>query len=579
MRLGRRANSLRTQLLSPEAPLFGIGLVVSVVIVGLMAVILWSTFLVGLPGMPDSHFGLDNYSDVFSPIIRQTGLNTLLLGIGTVLVSLLFAVPTAWLLHRTNTPLKGIFLTLMFLHILIPGFLKTMGWIILLSPQIGIINELLRTFIAVESGPISIYNLPSMAILQGLTLAPVMFFMVSAAFLAVDPSFEEAAEVSGASKFHSLRRITLPLVTPATVAAVMYVFMTAVSMYEIAALLGAPTRIHVFATLMFSALRPEAGLPRYGVAGVYGVILLIPTLVALYYYQRMLRLSHRYATVTGKGYKPKLVDLGRWKWAGAGFIWFYFLLDTILPFLSMLWISFIPRIRLPSMDALATASLDGYQQALGTLIRGGVLTNTVTLMLSVGIGVTLISIIISWIVLRTRMPGRFAVDTIAMLPHAVPRIAFAFAVALVALLLANQIPLYGSLGTIIITHILTWVAFGTRTVNGALIQIHNDLEDAVQTSGGSRLVAIRRVFVPLLAPAIAYVMVWTTLLSYREVTSALLLKSPRNIVLSTKIWVLWISGESTMAAALAVIMILVMGVLITVLLRAFPRVFLGRRAE
>ena len=135
MRLGRRANSLRTQLLSPEAPLFGIGLVVSVVIVGLMAVILWSTFLVGLPGMPDSYLALDNYKDVLLyPITPQGAINTLFIGIGTVLVSFFFAVPIAWLLHRTNTPFKVIFLTLMFLHILIPSFLKTMGWIILLSP-------------------------------------------------------------------------------------------------------------------------------------------------------------------------------------------------------------------------------------------------------------------------------------------------------------------------------------------------------------------------------------------------------------------------------------------------------------
>ncbi len=580
MRLEKRANSLRTQLLSPEAPLFGIGLVVSALIVGLVALILWSTFLVGLPGMPDSHLALDNYSEILLyPITPRAGLNTLIIGIGTVLVSFVFAVPTAWLLHRTNTPFKGIFLTLMFLHILIPGFLKTMGWIILLSPKIGVINVALRTFIPVESGPISIYNLPSIAILQGLILTPVMFFMISSAFLAVDPAFEEAAEVSGATRFRSLRRITLPLVAPAIVAAVIYVFMIGVSMYEIAALLGAPTNIHVFSTLMFTALRPEAGLPQYGQAGVYGVILLVPTLVALYYYQKMLRLSHRYATVTGKGYKPKLVDLARWKWAGAGFIWFFFLIDTFLPFLSMLWVSFIPRIRLPSMDALATASLDGYQQAFGAVMRSGVLTNTVMLILSVGIGVTIISIIISWIVLRTRMPGRFVVDTIAMLPHAVPRVAFAFAVALVGLLMVRQIPLYGSIGAIIIAHTLAWVAFGTRTINGSLIQIHNDLEDAVQTSGGSRLVAIRRVFVPLLAPAIAYVMVWTTLLSYREVTMAWFLQSPRSMVLSTRIWNLWLGGDTNVAAALGVIMILIMGIIVTMLLRAFPRVFLGRRVE
>jgi iron(III) transport system permease protein len=565
------------QLLRPETPLFGLGLVVSAVIVGLVAVILWSTFIEGLPGA-GGHFSLGNYAEVLLyPLTSQGGVNTLLVGAGTLLVNIFFGVPMAWLLHRTNTPFKPVFLTLMFLHILIPAFLKAMGWIILLSPKIGLINQGIRVFIPVESGPLSIYNLPSIAILQGLSLTPVVFFMVSGAFLAVDPAFEEAAEVGGASRFHSLRRVTLPLVAPAIVAAVIYTFMTAVSMFEIAALLGASFNIHVFSTLMYSALHPEVGFPKYGVAGVYGVILLVPTLVALFFYQRMLRLSHHYASVTGKGYKPKLVNLGPWKWAGAGFVGFYFFLDILLPFLSMAWVSFVPRIQMPSMGALAMVSLDGYRTAIDILIRGGVLANTATLILSVGVGITIISITISWIVLRTRMPGRFIIDTVSVLPHAVPRIAFAFAVSFVALLFVKHVPLYGSLAAIILCHTMAWIGFGTRTVNGALIQIHNDLEEAVLTCGGSRLVAIKRVFIPLLAPTIAYVAVWTMLLSYREVTMALFLQSPRNLVLSTAIWEQWGAMDTASAAALGMCMIGTMGVIIVSLLGAFPGVFLGRR--
>ncbi len=564
-----------------ETSLFGIALIVAAAIVGLVGVVMVSTFLEGLPGV-SSHFSLQNYAEVLLyPLFLKGALNTLLIAMGTVLVSLFFDVPMAWLLHRTNLPLKEVFLTAMFLHILVPTFLKTMGWIILLNPKIGLLNQGLRMLIPVESGPLSIYNLFSIGVLQGLTLTPVLFFMISGAFLAVDPSFEESAEVTGASKFCSLRTITLPLVAPAIVAGMIYVFMTAVSMFEIAALLGAPRNIHVFSTLMYSALHPSIGLPKYGVAGIYGIILLFPTLIALHFYQRMLKLSHRYGTVTGKGYKPKQVDLRRWKWAGVGFVGFFFLVDMLLPFLSMLWISFLPRIQLPSMTALETLTLEGYRSAFTVLMRGGVLPNTVALILSVGVGVTLISLIISWVVLRTRFPGRFVIDTIAMLPHAVPRIAFAFSVAFAALALAKKIPFfYGSLGAIILCHGMAWVSFGTRAVNGALIQIHQDLEDAVQTCGGSRMVALRAVFVPLLASTIGYVTVWTMLLSYREVTMALFLQSPRSMVLSTAIWERWQGGWDTgTAAALGVIMVMTMGIFITVLLQASPRIFLGRRDQ
>lgn len=579
MQLARQANSLRVRLLSPETPLFIISLLVSALIVGLVAVVVGATFLKGLPGV-ENKLWLGNYSRVLLyPVTYQAALNTLLVGAGAVAVCLFLAVPAAWLIHRTNVPYKRLFLIMMFLNVVIPAFLKTIGWIILLSPKVGLINVFLRGFIPVEYGPLSIYNLPSIAFLQGLALTPVMFFMISGAFLAVDPSFEESAQVSGASRFQCLRRITLPLVAPSIVGGMIYTFMISVSMFEIAALLGMPYNIHVFSTLMFSYIFPQGGLPQYGTAGVYGLLLLVPTLVCLYFYQKMLRLSHNYATVTGKGYKPKLVNLGRWRWAGAGFIAIFFLLDTVLPFLMMVWISLTPLIQVPSLKALASVSLAGYGHAFQVLIRGGIVVNTVTLTVSVGIAVALLSIVTSWVVLRTRMPGRFAVDTISVLPAAVPRIAFALAVALVTLLLARQISLYGTVAAIIFAHTLAYLTFGTRTVNGTLIQIHNDLEDAVQTCGGSRLVAIRRVFVPLLAPTIAYVTVWTMLLSYREVTMALFLQTSRNKVLSTAIWEWWQDAYTDLVGALGTIMVLTMALIVTALLRGFPRIFLGHSAD
>ena len=564
------------EFLSPEMPIFLVGILVSVFISGLVGFVVYATFLKGLPGV-DAHFSLANYSEVLlDPIALVAGLNTLYLGIGTVLVNLFFAVPMAWLIHRTNIPFKSFFLTLMFLHILLPGFLKTMGWIMLLSPEIGLINQILRTLIPVETGPLSIYNVPSMALLQGLVLTPTMFFMISGPFLAVDPSFEESAEAAGATSFQSLRSITFPLVKPAIVAAVIYNFITAISMYEIAALLGAANNIQVFSTLMFYALSRDIGLPQYGIAGVYGVILLIPTLISLRFYQRMLMANYRYATVTGKGYRPKLVDMGRWKLVGLSFIVFYFALDIFFPFLAVLWTSLVPRIQLPTIAALAHITADGYRSAFVLLLEGGVLANSMRLVISVGAAVIFLSLIISWIVVRSNMPGKYIIDTVSMLPHAVPRIAFAFAITFFGLLLARVVPLYGSLASIIIAHTVVYIAFGTRSVNAALIQLHRDLEEAVQTCGGSTIAALRTVVLPLLFPTLFYTTVWVGLLSYREVTMALFLQSPKNIILATTIWSRWLTGDSITAAALGVVMTVSMGIVISVFVRVFPNIFVKR---
>lgn len=554
------------------------GLITGAVICILGAVIIWATFQEGLPGF-QAVFTLANYAEVlFYPVTPQAAANTVTLGLGTVLVSCFFGLPTAWLIHRTNVPFKKVFLVLMFVHVLLPGFLRTMGWIMLLSPEIGLINKALRIIIPVESGPFSLYNIPFMALLQGVSLTPTLFFMVAGAFAAIDPAIEESAEVCGASRLQNIRRIAVPLVMPGLMAAAIYIFMTAVSMFEVAALLGMPNNIQVFATLMYSAVRPELGLPNYGIAGVYGVLLLIPSAVALRYYQKMLKLTHRHATVTGKGYRPKLTDLGGWRKAGTGFIIFYFTIDLFLPFLAVLWTSLVPRIQMPSLAGLKTVSLAGYRSAFIVLGEGGVLTNTIQMVLYVGIVTVVISLVISWIVLRTRLPGRFALDTISMVPHAIPGIAFAFAIAYVSLLLVRQVPiLYGSLAAIICADIMRRVPFGTRTISASLIQIHPELEEAVQVCGGSRIVALGKVIIPLIVPALFYSFVWSMLQAYREVTIALFLMSPRNVVMATAIWERWQSGETDAAAALGVIMVLAMGAIVLSVLRAFPQIFgLGR---
>jgi iron(III) transport system permease protein len=558
----------------PELPVYIIAVSAAAVILVLTVIIAWSTFLKGVPGAGDK-FTFENYTDVFLNSMTATAAkNTLFLALGTVIVAVFFALPSTWLLHRTTMPLKKFFLVLMFLHILVPGFIRVIGWIMLLSPNIGIVNQFIRFFIPQESGPLSPYNVLFMAILQGLTLTPSIFFMLAGAFLAVDPSLEECSEICGASKLQSFRRIMLPLVMPALVAGSIYVLLTAASMFEIAALLGAPYQIQVFSTLMYSAMQAEFGLPQYGIAGVYGLLMLIPMLLILRYYQNMLKLSYRYATVTGKGYRPKLTELGRWRWAGVGFVGFYFLIDLFLPLLAVLWSSFLSFIQLPSLAALQTLTLRGYESAFRLLGRGGIVLNTIQLMLLVGIFSVVISLALSWIVVRTRLPGRFALDTASMVPLAVPGVAIGLSVLVVSLLLVKTVPfLYGSVAVIAIAETMRRIPFSSRTMNSSLIQIHPELEEAVQMSGGSRMTGIRAVIIPLITPALFYSFMMAVLHAYREVTLPLFLQGPNNMVISTAIWQLWRVNDTATTSATAVIMIVGMGILVSVLLKAFPELF------
>jgi iron(III) transport system permease protein len=561
----------------PRAPawnsayaLYGVAVALALLIVSLLVVVIWSTFVAGQPRI-GAALTLANYAEVFRSTLTAPGIvNSLLIGVGTVALNLAFALPAAYLIQRTDLPWRNVFTTLMLVGVIIPGFLRAIGWILLLSPQIGMINQVLRIFIPVESGPISIYNLGGIIFLQGLMLTPLMFFAVAAAMQAMNPDLEEAAAVSGAHPLKTLLRITTPLMMPAVLAAVIYNFMTAIAIFEIPALIGGPGRVVTLATLMYSSIQANAGLPRYGMAGVYGVLLLVPTLVSLYVYQRMLQQGDRYAVVTGKGYRPRIIPLGRWKTAAVLALLGYFTLSLFLPFLVLVWASLLPYIQVPSAAALQSVSLSAY----GTVLQAldvKVLGNTVMLVVAVGVLVAAISLATSWVVVRTRLPGRRLLDTAAMLPHATPSIALGFAVAFLALALASVLPLYGSVAAIVLAHTVAFVSFGTRTANSALLQVHRELEEAAFTAGASAITALRRIILPLVAPAVLYTMLWVGLLSLREVTMALFLQRPQNTVLSTQIWNYWMSTKPAEAAALGTMLIVVVAAGFIVLLQVAGR--------
>lgn len=533
-------------------------------IVILSAIVLWVTFLPGLPGEPG--LTLDNYiSALTNKYILDLLLNTLLVGIGTTLLVAFFAITIAWLIQRTDIPLKSLLMSLIAITVLVPTFLKAIGWIMLLSPKIGIINELLRNVLSltVEEGPVSIYGLGGVIFVQGLSLAPSTIFLLSGSLRSVDPAFEEAAQTSGAGRFKTLTKISFPLVWPAILGGVIYISMTAISIYEVPALLGGPQG-QVFSTEIFDRVHPMIGLPKFGLAGVYGLMIIVPSILALWFYFRTIAKSHTYQVVTGKGYKPKLVQLGRARYLALAFVLFYLVLAVGLPLLVLLWVSLLPAISMPSIEALSRLSLSQYGRVFGLIISPDVIKNTILMIIAVPLLVVLLSFMVSWVVVRTRLHGRQVMDTIAMLPHAIPGLVFAFSIAVLAIFLNARFdfPLYGSLTIIILASAINRLSYGTRLTNSSLIQVHRELEEAAEISGAGKLSVIRSILIPLVRPSLLFLGMWSALLSVREVTIPLMLSGPRNKVLAVQIWNLWGSGNNAEAAAAGVVLIAIMAILL-----------------
>ncbi len=545
------------------------------VLVGLLVGIPTLTILImtlrqGLPGQARP-LTLANFAEVFTdPFTGQVLGNTVAFAAVAIAITLLFAVPLVWLVTRTDLPGKEAIYLLMTIGILTPVFLRVIGWILLFSPQIGLVNQALMNAFGLSEAPLSLYNVVGMAITQGIAFVPAAFFMLVAAYRAIDPALEEAAYTSGASRWKTLLRINLPLTLPAILGVMIYLLMTAISVFETPALLGLPSRTFVLSSAIYFAVTPQTGLPKYGLAATYGLIMMALGLLASYLYFRVISQGKKYAVISGKGYRPRLLELGRGKWVALAFVAGYFALEIFLPFAAILWASLLPHLQVPSAAALSEVSLNNYL-ALPRYVSLNPILNTLLLVVAAPTLTVILALAVSWIVVRTRYAVRGPLDLLAFLPHAIPSIVFAVALAWLALSYRSWLPLYGSMLLIILAHTVTSLAYGTRTMNSALIQVHSELEEAGQLSGAPPWQVFSRILLPLVSGAVFNAWLWLALLSYREVTMALVLYSPSSEVLPTLVWKMWASSMVPQVAALGVLLIGLVTAIVFVLRSVFIR--------
>ena len=520
-------------------------------VVAFLLIIVWMGFWQGNPGDPVV-YTLKHYRTLFTdPTTYRTLVNTLGFASTTVLVSLLFAVPTAWLVERTDLPGKNLVFALVTIGALVPTFFTSMGWVFLLHPRIGIINKFLVEWLGLEQAPFNIASLIGMGWVEGLGLSSIAFIMIVATYRSMDPALEEAARVHGLGIFRTLRYVTLPLTFPGIIAASIYVFTIGLSAFEVPAIIGMSNKIFTFSTYIFYKIQPLEELPSYGVAGAVSSLLVVLALLLSWGYFRVLRFSHRYAVITGKGYRPRLIELGKRGWLVAWlFLGSYFIVGKLLPFLLLVWASLLKFFQPPSRAALEQVSLSNFYGLPWSLMLNGA-WNTLILMLAVPTLALVLCLAISWTVLRSGLKWRLIFDAVAFLPHAVPHLILAIAAVFTALfLLPNVFSLYGSLAILIIVYTISRISFATRIINNSLAQIHPELEEAAFVGGLPLLQVMRKILLPLLKPALVYAWLWMSLLCYRELTMAsVLVTSQENVTLPMIVWGLWLGGSLNQAAA------------------------------
>jgi iron(III) transport system permease protein len=542
----------------------------------LVVCLVWISFQQGVVGTSTARYTLSNYSAlVLDPVFIGVLANTAVFALCTTGLALLVGLPVAWLTERSTLPGKTAVYALMTTGVLIPGIYVAMGWTFVAHPRIGFVNTWLQAAFGQNAPVVDLTSPLGMSLVQALSYVPLTFILSVQTFRAMNPALEETARIHGLGPWRTVRRVTLPLARPGVLAALIYILTIAIATFDVPAVLGMGNRVYVLSTYLYLKTQPQGpNGPAYGVTAALGTFMILVALALTVWYAQVLRQAHRFQVISGKGYRPTAVKLGRGPASAAWcLIVLYVLLADGLPLLLIAFAAFTPYLVPPTPQALQLLGLTNFERLdFGLVLRG--LRNTLLLVAVVPLVVVALAFCTSWLVVRSRARARYALDFGAFLPHALPEVILAISASLVALFVVGKVvPLYGSVWLIAIVYVIGRFAFATRSFNAALLQIHRELEEAAVVSGLSTLRTAWRVLLPIIRPSVLSVWAWTAVLVYRELTVAVFLVGPENVTLSAAVWSFWAAGGRNQAAAVT----LIMTAILIPLLAAFW--WFGRRSE
>src|SRR5215831_3477903 len=411
--------------------------------------------------------------------------NTAVFALGSTTLSLCIGVFFAFMVERTDMPMKSFAYAIVPLTIAMPGLLYSIAWVLLLSPRIGLFNLLLTSLFGRDSGmltswagigfsgvPIQAYSMGGMIFVDAIRGVGVVFLMTVGLFRNMDPSLEEAAMVSGAAPRGVARLITLKLMLPGILAAFIYSLTASLETFEIPAIMGLPGNISLLSTKIYLLNKSDDA----ATASAIGIVFILLAILFVTLYSRVTRHIERYSTVSGKAYRPRVMRIGQFRLVAAALVWVYLAVVVIAPFLVMVWASIQPFYAVPSPQAFNRVTLSAYTWIFTNPQGATALTNTLLLTIAAPTITMLICSLIAWYVVRSRMRGKRTLDMLAFLPNSIPSIMIALALVFLFLTLPwRLIPIYGTVWIISLAVVTRYMPFGSRTMHSAVLQLHHDL--------------------------------------------------------------------------------------------------------
>ena len=513
--------------------------------------LLIGSFTQGLSGF--GQFTVEKYIKAYSnreilPIL----LNTAIFILGTASFATFLAYILAYLSVRTDMPFKGLTKILSVVPMMIPHILLAVGWMLLLNPSNGILNLAFRQIFHTDFIFFNIYSLPGMIFVEGLLDMPIAYLIISPAMASFDPSKEEASWVSGASNWYTLRRITLPILKPALLASFTLVLVRSLAAFAVPAMIGMPGRVYVLSTYIYRIIAVGYATD-YGMAAAVGLSVLIVSTLFVYIYRRLTSASEKYVTVSGKGYRPVVIELGKYRYLAAGLVGLLLLFLIVLPVLALFYTSLLPYAMVPGSKAWALISWKNWYTVLHDPISIRALKNSVFLgVVGATLGVAL-SIFIAYAIVRIKTKLSGLLENLTFLSYSFPGIVIGigFMWAFV------RTPLYATLAALLIGYIATYLPYGVRPLTSAFIQIHQELEESSRVCGASFFGTLRRIVLPLIIPGVISAWILMASMFLRELSLSVVLSRPGTEVLAVQ--VLNFADDSLWGkvAALGMIMILI----------------------
>ena len=516
--------------------------------------VLASSFDVSSLGSP-FRFGLDGWRGIFSSARTLAAIaNTFILVI-RVPIAAVVAFAVSWLLVRVRPPGYRFIELAFWFGFLLPLFPMMMGWILLLDANDGLISIALEKLPFIHGPVFSIYSIPGILWVHlVLTTIPIMVILLTPMLRQLDASFEEAAMMSGAGPLRTFRAITLRMGLPGILALLLLVVIRAFESFEVPALVGLAGNVSVLTTDIYQSSK-NSSVPNYSESGAYSVCLLLIVVLLLIWHHRLSRHARRFQTITGKGYRPRIIDLGRGRFAAAGLLLVTFVLVTALPVGMLVFTSLQPFYEGLTAESFGRFTLDNYAAILAPGSFRSSIANTLLLGAATATAVVPFTALCAWLAVRRR-PGAWLLDQIATAPLIFP--AIVMSVAFLQVFVNLPIPLYGTLTSVIIASTVRFLPYGMRYAYAGVLQIHEDLEDAAKTSGAGPGLVFVRVVLPLVSAALVSCWLFVFLLAAQNVALPLMLVGPGTEIVAVTLFDLWQNGQVTELAAMGVLWVALM---------------------